>query len=76
MRKSLLVALVAVCCIRALHAEEPLCDRSGSKSTPSPDGQWVANVQEETGPTPTGPAAGLTVRIAWASDTARSQRLF
>ena len=57
-------------------AAEPLCDRSGSKTTPSPDGRWVANVQEEVCATPTGAAAGITVILVATADAALSKRVF
>ncbi len=59
-----------------LHAAEYICDRSGSKTTPSPDGKWVANVQEEVCDTPTGAAAGITVVLALATDPQHSRRVF
>jgi hypothetical protein len=75
-RPALLLFLVLACTSAALPAAENDCDRSGSKSTPSPDGQWVANVQEEVCATPTGAAAGITVVIASSRDPARSKRVF
>jgi hypothetical protein len=58
-------------------AAEVRCDRSGSKSTPSPDGRWIANVQEEVCETPSGgAAAGITVVLVSAGDAARSKRVF
>jgi hypothetical protein len=61
-----------------LLAEESACERSGSISTPSPDGKWVANVQEEVCATNggTGTAAGITVVLVSAQDPARSRRVF
>jgi hypothetical protein len=77
MRLHLCIALMAISSASAaLHAAEPECDRSGSKSTPSPDGHWVANVQEEVCATATGAAAGITVVLTSASDPARSKRVF
>jgi hypothetical protein len=77
LRNQALIALLSIAAVPAtLHAEEPLCDRSGSIATPSPDGQWVANVQEEVCATPTGAAAGITVVIVSTHDPARSQRVF
>lgn len=77
MRSHVLIGLLALTSLSAtVHAEEPLCDRSETKATPSPDGRWVANVQEEVCATPTGAAAGITVVIASASDPAHSQRVF
>lgn len=77
MRIPALIALLALSGMpAALPAAEDQCDRSGSVSTPSPDGQWVANVQEEVCATPTGAAAGITVVIVSAKDPARSKRVF
>jgi hypothetical protein len=76
MRNQMLLALLLISSTPALHAEEPVCDRSESKATPSPDGKWVANVQEEVCATPTGTAAGITVVIVSTTDSARSQRVF
>ena len=77
MRNTLLIALLAVAFVpAALHAAENECDRSESKSTPSPDGRWVANVQEEVCATATGAAAGITVVIASSSDPAKAKRVF
>jgi hypothetical protein len=77
MRIQVLVVLLAMSSVPAdLHAEEPVCDRSETRATPSPDGLWVANVQEEVCATPTGAAAGITVVIVSTSDPARSQRVF
>jgi hypothetical protein len=61
-----------------LHAEESACDRSASISTPSPDGKWVAHVQEEVCATNggNGTAAGVTVVLASAKDSTHSRRVF
>ncbi len=77
MRHPVLTILLAMSCATATsYAAEPLCDRSGSKTTPSPDGQWVASVQEEVCATSNGAAAGITVVIASAKDPERSRRVF
>jgi hypothetical protein len=77
MRIPALISVLALAFAPAvLHAAEVECDRSGSRSTPSPDGQWVANVQEEVCATPTGAAAGITVVIEASKDPARSKRVF
>lgn len=59
-----------------LHAAAEECDRSGSRSVPSPGGQWVANVQEEVCATATGTAAGISVIIASTRDPDHSKRVF
>ena len=76
MQNHILIALLAILSATAVHAEEPLCDRSDSKATPSPDGKWVANVQEEVCATTTGTAAGITVVIVSTKDAEHSQRVF
>jgi len=55
---------------------EQFCDRSESRLTPSPDGAWVAKVQEEVCTTATGAAAGITVIIEAGNDEQRSKRVF
>lgn len=74
----LLALLPLAFCPLMLHAEESACERSGSISTSSPDGKWVAHVQEEVCATNggTGTAAGITVVLVSAGDAARSKRIF
>jgi hypothetical protein len=57
-------------------ADETVCDRSNSITTPSPDGNWTASVQEEACATPTGAAAGITVELHAAKDAGQVQRVF
>jgi hypothetical protein len=77
MRTPALFALLASACMpAAMRAEEPLCDRSETRATPSPDGQWVANVQEEVCATANGAAAGITVVLASVKDPGRIRRVF
>ncbi len=52
------------------------CDRSESRRTPSPDGQWIASVQEEVCAGARGAAAGITVVVSSATDESRAQRVF
>jgi hypothetical protein len=68
----LLIALMPA----AASAAERICDQSETRATPSPDGQWVANVQEEVCDTGNGAAAGITVVIASLKDPTRSKRVF
>ena len=75
-RPALMMALALAVLPAALPAAENECDRSGSKSEPSPGGLWVANVQEEVCATATGTAAGITVIIASITDPAHSKRIF
>jgi hypothetical protein len=73
----MLIAVLALSLLPAfLHAAEPVCDRSGSTATPSPDGRWVANVQEEVCESSGGAAAGITVDLASTADPARHKRVF
>jgi hypothetical protein len=58
------------------HTAERFCDKSETRATPSPDGQWVANVQEEVCDTGNGAAAGITVVIASVKEPTRSKRVF
>ena len=69
-------ALLAACLAPAANAAEPECERSGSKTTPSPDGRWIANVQEEVCATATGAAAGITVVLVSTAEPAHSKRVF
>lgn len=59
-----------------MQGAEQVCDRSESRLTPSPDGVWVAKVQEEVCSTATGAAAGITVIIEASADEQRSKRVF
>jgi hypothetical protein len=60
-----------------LRAAEPECDRSGSKNTPSPDGRWIASVQEEVCTTDSGgAAAGITVVLVSTADAEHRRRIF
>ena len=77
MRIPALICLLVLCLLpTGVRAADRECDRSDSKPTPSPDGQWIANVQEEVCATATGAAAGITVVIVSAKDPAVSKRVF
>jgi hypothetical protein len=69
-----LLLLLALSFGAVAHAQD--CDRSESRLTPSPDGQWVASVQEEVCAGARGAAAGITVVIRSSSDESRAQRVF
>ena len=60
----------------ATRAAERICDQSETTATPSPNGDWVANVQHEVCDTGNGAGAGITVVLASARDPARSKRVF
>jgi hypothetical protein len=75
MRLHLMVALITLLPTVG-HTAERFCDKSETRATPSPDGQWVANVQEEVCDTGKGAAAGITVVIAAVKEPARSKRVF
>jgi hypothetical protein len=64
------------CCLPA-SATDQFCDRSVSKTTPSPEGRWIASVQEEVCTTDAGgAAAGITVVIGSAVDAGTTRRVF
>lgn len=75
MRLSMMVLLIALL-PAAGSAAERICDRSETTATPSPNGDWVANVQHEVCDTSNGAAAGVTVVIASVKDPTRSKRVF
>ena len=52
------------------------CDHSGATTTASPDGRWVATVQEEVCATDKGAAAGVNVDLSLADDPAHKSRVF
>ena len=52
------------------------CEHSGEKMFPSPDGKWVATVQEEVCAVGNGTAAGVMVDLARADDAAHAMRIF
>lgn len=76
MRRPVVIALLACLTPLTLHAAENVCDQSETRATASPDGHWVANVQEEVCATATGTAAGITVVLVSKQDAARSKRVF
>lgn len=76
MRRRLLPVLMALLSPLAQGAEETVCDRSNSITTPSPDGAWTASVQEEACATATGAAAGITVELHAGTDASQAQRVF
>jgi hypothetical protein len=55
---------------------ERICDRSGSLTTPSPDGRWIVSVQEEVCDSDNGAVAGITVVLTSATDAKKSRRVF
>jgi hypothetical protein len=69
--------MLLLCCAAMISpAAEVFCDQSGSKTTPSPDGLWIASVQEEVCATPNGAAAGITVVLISSNEPERSKRVF
>lgn len=76
MRSALLPVLLGLFATGTRGAEETVCERSSSFTTPSPDGAWTASVQEEACATPTGAAAGITVELHSGKDPSRTQRVF
>lgn len=77
MRGHILIGALLLCAVTtALHAAESECDRSESKTTPSPDGKWIASVQEEACATAAGASAAVTVVLSSAQDPAHSRHVF
>jgi hypothetical protein len=60
----------------ARGAEVTDCDHSAATTYPSPDGRWVASVQEEVCAVGNRAAAAVNVDIASASDPKRVGRVF
>ncbi len=70
----LLVLMLAPVCGWA--AEVADCEHSGTKSVPSPDGRWIATVQEDVCATGTGTAAGVDVDLTLSGDSTHRRRVF
>jgi hypothetical protein len=68
----LLVLLAPLACA----AQDTVCERSGSITTQSPDGNWTASVQEVACATASGAAAGITVELLSGKEAATVQRVF
>ena len=69
----LVFSLVPALC---LAEEAASCEHSGEKSVPSPDGRWIATVQEEVCAVANGTAAGVVVDLALSSDAQHARRIF
>jgi len=52
------------------------CEHSGTKTVASPDGRWIATVQEEVCAIGTRTGAGIMVDLALASDASHAKRVF
>src|SRR5690349_13729385 len=52
------------------------CEHSGEKMSTSPDGRWVATVQEEVCAIGTSTGAGVMVDLALASNSKHAKRVF
>jgi hypothetical protein len=78
MRAKLLtgIVLASLCAWTAGARAADECDRSDSKQTASPDGHWVASVQEEVCATAQGAAAAITVIVSAAADPTDGKRVF
>jgi hypothetical protein len=70
------MALLITLLPAAGNSAERICDQSETTATPSPNGEWVANVQHEVCDTATGAAAGITVVLASMKDPGLSKRVF
>jgi hypothetical protein len=71
-----MMALLIILLPAAGNAAERICDQSETRATPSPNGEWVANVQHEVCDTGNGAAAGITVVLASVKEPGRSKRVF
>jgi hypothetical protein len=60
----------------AQSAEETVCERSGSITTRSPDGNWTASVQEVACASAAGAGAGITVELHSEKKPSTVQRVF
>ena len=65
--------LVPAC---GLAAEQVHCEHSGERSAKSPDGRWVATVQEEVCDANGVAAAGVVVDLSTSVDATHAQRVF
>ena len=70
---SVLILTLAVAPMAGWAAD---CEHSGEKSYASPDGKWVATVQEEVCAVGTGTAAGVMVDLAPADNDSHVTRVF
>jgi hypothetical protein len=73
---ALMILLGMTVATGSVNAEDNECDRSGSKTTASPDGQWTAHVQEEVCATAAGAAAGITVVLTSTKNPEQTARVF
>lgn len=76
MRLSPLPLMLALLAPLAHGAEETVCERSGSITTPSPDGSWTASVQEVACASAAGAGAGITVELHSGKSPSKVQRVF
>ena len=76
-RVAMLLLLVALAPMAGRAAENTRdCEHSGTKTFNSPDGRWVATVQEEVCAIGTVTGAGIMVDLALASDASHAKRVF
>jgi hypothetical protein len=68
--------LVLLLPMAAWAAESHDCEHSGEKKFESPDGRWVATVQEEVCAVGERAAAGVMVDLALAADASHAKRVF
>jgi hypothetical protein len=77
MRLASLVLLTLACAPLAGWAQEAHdCEHAGTKKYESPDGRWVATVQEEVCAIGNRTGAGIMVDLALASDGSHAKRVF
>ena len=72
----LLSVLLALSPVAGWAADTRDCEHAGERKVESPDGRWVATVQEEVCAIGTGTGAGIMVDLALASDASHAKRVF
>jgi hypothetical protein len=72
----LLLVLLALAPLSGWAADAHDCEHAGEKKVASPDGRWVATVQEEVCAIGNRTGAGIMVDLALASDASHAKRVF
>src|SRR3954463_11762821 len=71
-----LVVLLALAPMAGWAADAHDCEHAGEKKVESPDGRWVATVQEEVCAIGNRTGAGIMVDLALAADASHAKRVF
>jgi hypothetical protein len=74
--KRVISILLLMLPMAAWAADTHECEHSGEKKYESPDGRWVATVQEEVCAIGEHAAAGVMVDLALAADASHAKRVF